>query len=62
MDNARLQILANYKVLAEGHIGVEEFASRPPAEREKLLWQWSTSKQMDLSEWRPYLQAHVEAK
>lgn len=48
-------------LLKEGHMSVDDFAKKSEAERVKLLWQWSTSKQMDLGDWKPYLAAHVGA-
>ena len=48
-------------LLKEGHMSVDDFAKKSEAERIKFLWQWSTSKQMDLAEWKPYLAAHAKA-
>lgn len=59
MDNARLKQLSSYKLIAEGHISAQEFRTRSHDERIKLLWQWSTSKQMSLVEWKEYLAEHV---
>ena len=53
----RLVELAGIQV--EGIMSTEDFASRPLSERMKLLWQWSTSKQMDFAEWKMYLIEHV---
>lgn len=48
-------------LLNESQMPVAKFSSKPEAERIKLLWQWSTSKQMDLADWTPYLEAHCRA-
>ena len=61
MDNARLKQLASYN-LVEGYMPVNKFKDMLAAQREKQLWQWSTSKQMDFQDWKVYLQAHVEAE
>ena len=48
-------------LLNEDQMPVAKFASKFEDERVKLLWQWSTSKQMDLGTWKSYLEAHCKA-